>query len=218
MEFRVNGFPLLIIKKPRITHLFRIHSIAILPKQGVEFKHIEPICKGDYLEDLPTTSIHGVKGYWTPQLNNQQSTMYTFHVIGDQCVTDSTKNLLIIVNDLPIADAGKDTSIYEGQSINLHGKGGLTYHWYPDTDLSCDHCERPTCSALQTIQYQLEVTDENGCTDIDSVWIFVNQNIDVFVLASRHDEGYGLSLALTMINIMIFLRSIQKTNPISSEL
>ncbi|MBK9994933.1 MAG: hypothetical protein IPP01_13330 [Saprospiraceae bacterium] len=39
----------------------------------------------------PTTSIHGVKGYWTPQLNNQQSTMYTFHVIGDQCVTDSTK-------------------------------------------------------------------------------------------------------------------------------
>jgi gliding motility-associated-like protein len=185
-------------------------SIAILPKQGVEFKHIEPICKGDYLEDLPTTSIHGVKGYWTPQLNNQQSTMYTFHVIGDQCVTDSTKNLLIIVNDLPIADAGKDTSIYEGQSINLHGKGGLTYHWYPDTDLSCDHCERPTCSALQTIQYQLEVTDENGCTDIDSVWIFVNQNIDVFVpnVFSPNNDQYNDIFTIYSEDKSYFIRTM----------
>jgi len=106
------------------------------------------------------------------------------------CTSDAD-SMFITVWQLPVADAGRDTSIDKGQTVWLKGKGaGLkgTYQWSSTTDLYEDvNATKSTNGALQnvyskpkqTISYQLLVTDMNGCQDIDSVTIIVR---DEFVL------------------------------------
>jgi serine protease inhibitor len=42
------------------------------------FTQVAPICSGDALAALPTTSNNGITGNWSPALNNTQTTTYTF--------------------------------------------------------------------------------------------------------------------------------------------
>ncbi|MBG7611281.1 concanavalin A lectin, partial [Polaribacter sp. BAL334] len=41
------------------------------------FDGIDPICEGDIINPLPTTSKNNITGFWTPQLNNTTTTTYT---------------------------------------------------------------------------------------------------------------------------------------------
>ncbi len=62
------------------------------------FTAIAPICVGDTLAALPTTSTNGISGTWSPALNNQETTTYTFTPIEPQCAT--TSSLTIQVNQI----------------------------------------------------------------------------------------------------------------------
>jgi gliding motility-associated-like protein len=43
-----------------------------------QFNQVAPICQGDTISPLPTTSNNGVIGVWTPPINNSMTTIYTF--------------------------------------------------------------------------------------------------------------------------------------------
>ena len=62
------------------------------------FTQISPICKEEVLSALPTTSLNGVQGSWSPTLNNTQTTAYTFTPtpINDACIP--TASMTIEVN------------------------------------------------------------------------------------------------------------------------
>ena len=62
------------------------------------FRAITPICNGATLAALPTTSINGVVGVWSPALNNLATTTYTFTPNLLQCAVSTT--LTIIVNPI----------------------------------------------------------------------------------------------------------------------
>ena len=62
------------------------------------FRAITPICNGATLAALPTTSINGVVGVWSPALNNLATTTYTFTPNPLQCAVSTT--LTIIVNPI----------------------------------------------------------------------------------------------------------------------
>lgn len=73
----------------------------------------------------------------------------------------------VTVNPAPTAKAGPDTTICYGQSVQVNGTGGDSYHWSPATDLSNPNVSNPIIeSPEQTITYQLTVADPNGCTSL----------------------------------------------------
>jgi gliding motility-associated-like protein len=76
-------------------------SITVNPTIVPTFDPVSPICQGENLTALPTSSLNGISGTWSPALNNQVTTIYTFTPTAGQCGTIETLN--ITVHDLPLA-------------------------------------------------------------------------------------------------------------------
>lgn len=60
------------------------------------------ICSGATISNLPLISTNGIKGKWSPPLNNQQTTTYTFTPVAGQCAVNN--QLTITVNPTPSSD------------------------------------------------------------------------------------------------------------------
>ncbi|CAN1565821.1 Gliding motility-associated, C-terminal domain [Flavobacteriaceae bacterium] len=59
--------------------LFDTQTITVLNNTLPTFTEVAPICSGGALSALPTTSLNGIAGTWSPPLNNTAaSTIYTF--------------------------------------------------------------------------------------------------------------------------------------------
>jgi gliding motility-associated-like protein len=74
-----------------------ILTISVNPNITPIFTPVSPICSGETLNALPTTSIEGITGTWSPSLNNTATSTYTFTPSAGQCAT--TTNLTINVRD-----------------------------------------------------------------------------------------------------------------------
>ncbi len=69
----------------------------------------------------------------------------------------------------PVADAGEDTSICEGNMVLLTATGGVDYAWS-----TSETTPSIVVSPVVTTVYTVTVTDGNGCTDTDAVTVTVN--------------------------------------------
>lgn len=125
----------------------------------------------------------------------------------------ATDSVYVVVNPLPVGDAGPDTLLGFGNSVILTPSGGTSYLWSPDTGLDCINCENPSASPLEDIMYYVIVTDANGCTAIDSVFIEVDGEVGVYVPNIFSPNGDGLNDVLYVrgngiksLNFMIYDR------------
>lgn len=92
------------------------------------------------------------------------------------CVARDT--VTIVVEPLPIAFAGNDTTVCRIERLYLGGPatggtGPYTYAWSPATDLSSTTIMRPIATPRQTRTWVLTVTDAKGCKGYDTVTVFV---------------------------------------------
>ena len=71
---------------------------------------MNPICSGDPLSPLPTTSNNGVTGTWSPALDNTITTTYIFTPTGGQCATSTT--MTITVNPVDNASISYSSGSY----------------------------------------------------------------------------------------------------------
>ncbi len=78
-------------------------------------------------------------------------------------------SLMVTVLPLPLADAGPDQVICEGQQATLTGTGGALYQWSTGDNISSI-----LISPVSTTTYSLTVTDANNCTAIDVTMVTVN--------------------------------------------
>ena len=69
--------------------------------------------------------------------------------------------------------AGEDSTICEGDSLRLPGRGGVEYRWTPPTGLSNASVAQPWAFPTTTTTYTLTVTDSLGCVDDAQVTITV---------------------------------------------
>lgn len=76
---------------------------------------------------------------------------------------------------LPAIDAGIDTAVCEGNSVQLFATGGLPglYEWEFDATLSGLFIYNPFASPLSPTYYFVSGTDINGCSNTDSVFVDV---------------------------------------------
>jgi gliding motility-associated-like protein len=133
------------------------------------FDPVTPICSGDVLAALPTTSTNGVTGTWSPALNNTATTTYTFTPTAGQCATTTTP-LTIVVNPL-IATFDPVASICSGDvlaALPSTSTNGVTGFWFP------------TLNNTATTTYTFTPTAGQCATSTTSLTIVVNPLIATF--------------------------------------
>ncbi|MCX6181779.1 MAG: gliding motility-associated C-terminal domain-containing protein [Bacteroidetes bacterium] len=119
---------------------------------------------------LPNTSINPV-----------QST-YTVKVTQYGC--SSFDDVVMTVNPLPLANAGRDSSVCTNSPVTLGSKAivGNSYAWLPATNLSNASLAQPVFQKVNltaspiTSTYNVKVTSSKGCQANDAVTITVNPN------------------------------------------
>ncbi|TDH26431.1 T9SS type B sorting domain-containing protein [Segetibacter sp. 3557_3] len=70
-------------------------------------------------------------------------------------------------------NAGPDTSICPGISIQLNALGGSSYTWQPSATLSSTSISNPIAFPLSTTEYIVESSDVGGCLGRDTIKIAV---------------------------------------------
>ncbi len=106
------------------------------------------------------------------------------------CRQNMNGSAVVVVNQLPVANAGEDAVIGQGQSLTLHGSasggsGNYNYQWTPTEKLLNPTQKEPTTVPLNaTTLFSLFVTDAvTGCesADNDDVAVFVTGNTSLSV-------------------------------------
>jgi len=154
------------------------------------------ICLGDTANLVATTdALPGFTTSWTPITNIINETTLT----PDVFPTDTTEYLItvdigggcfgldsITVNvNIPFVNAGNDTSICAGDSVQLNGSSSIgATLWTPSTGISDDAILNPFASPVITTEYILTLIDGLGCTIADTMNVTVDPS---FTLTTSND-------------------------------
>lgn len=126
------------------------------------FSPVSSICQGNTLAPLPTTSLNGISGTWTPVLNNMSTTTYTFTPSVSSC--GGTATMTIVVTPPGTTPTFTQiATICEGDTLtplpttSLEGIDGV---WTPalNTSLTMTYTFSPTVGiCLNTTQMTITV-------------------------------------------------------------
>lgn len=137
--------------------------------------------------------------------------------LSDLCSNDtSIQNFFIF--PLPKINIQKNFAICRLDTIQLGEEsfGRTSYTWTPSLGLNNNRISNPIAITDQSIQYKLNVTDEYGCKNIDSVQI-TNYRINKFTLGN--DTGFckfnSLQLNAPLTNDSIIWSTGEKSNSIT---
>jgi hypothetical protein len=117
-----------------------------------------------------------------PKITPSQNTTYNVTVTSGANSITSTTNIIVI--PLPIANAGKDSTITIGQNLNLIATGGGTYLWSNGQTTASINVS-PTLSTTYTVT----VTNSSGCTSTDQVFVNVT-GIPLSAIASATNTAF----------------------------
>ena len=134
------------------------------------------ICDGDCTNLTASGAGAGGTYVWNDGSSNVSinvcpivTTTYSVTVTDIYGCTDSDV-VIVSVNPVPVADAGPDATVCDGDCATLMASGGVSYLW-------SNNFAGPVivvCPSVTTI-YTVTVTDANGCSDVDNVTVTVNQ-------------------------------------------
>jgi hypothetical protein len=105
-------------------------TIMVVKLEYGQFDQYDPICAGSTLE-LPTTSLTGITGTWSPAFNNLATTTYAFTPDGAQCPNNY---VTIVVNPLVPPTFTQVNSICLGETLTdlpTTSIEGIAGTWFP---------------------------------------------------------------------------------------
>jgi gliding motility-associated-like protein len=100
-SFTSSGMPFFKAQKTNWSNFSDIPYVLTNQIVAPIFSQVPPVCFGDVIPPLPTTSLNGITGTWSPAINNTDTTTYTFTPGIDQCGYAGI--ITITVNPLPIS-------------------------------------------------------------------------------------------------------------------
>jgi gliding motility-associated-like protein len=153
------------------------------------FDSVPPICSGDTLEELPTTSNDGITGVWSPEINNTMSTLYTF-TPDNPCATSAT--LIIIINPIEVPVFDPIEAICVGDMLTdlpTVSTNGISGSWLP------------ALNNMNTTTYTFTPDDDEICVAETTLEIVVNPIVvPAFDSISAACEGDSLNALPTTSN------------------
>ncbi len=113
-----------------------------------------------------------------PVATPAQTTTY-FAVVYDQYGCSDTLKATVVVNELPIVNAGKDTSVLYSFGVPLYAVAPAArfFAWTPTTGLNYANVPNPIATPLETTQYVVQVIDTNYCISRDTVVVRVRRDM-----------------------------------------
>ncbi len=139
------------------------------------FDNPGPICSNETFT-LPTTSINGITGAWTPAVDNSQTTTYIFVPTGSTCATNTA--MTVVVNSINTTSdvTATKTTVTEGDNTSLNVTltpyiPGILYSWNPTSTLNCTDCPNPIATPNSAGWYTVTITTPEGCKFKDSIYI-----------------------------------------------
>ena len=140
-------------------------TVTVGPPSTPTFDVMPPICSGSELS-LPISSLEGFTGSWSPEINNLETTTYTFTPDESQCALNNELTVEVLEN--PIISAGEEIIVCIGDSATLSASGAGPngqYNW--DNGI----IDGESFVVNETIIYTVTGTDENGCVGTASVLV-----------------------------------------------
>ena len=102
----------------------------------------------------------------------------------------------ITVLSLPNVDAGNDTTICPGLSVQLNATGGNTYQWLTPTNLSNFLIANPIATPDTLTTYVVSTTDTNGCINTDTMVVALHDSANAdagFDVDACYNQGVQLN-------------------------
>jgi gliding motility-associated-like protein len=113
------------------------------------------------------------------------------------CPKPGIDTVVVTVRPEVIANAGRDTTVVVGQSLQLNATGGVYYDWSPATGLSSTAISNPIAlyrTPFTSIRYRMIASDSIGCPDTAFLTVRVFQTApSVFVPTGFTPNGDGLN-------------------------
>ena len=158
--------------------------ISIDPTPVVDLGPDVNMCIGESLQLNSSNTLGSGSYLWSPatDLSNPvaPSPTTTTTVATNYTLTYTSNNgcsasddVEVMINQLPIVDAGVDQTICENDTAQLDASGGINYSWNPSSSLDDPLIANPNASPGTTTTYTVEVTDANNCSSSDDVSITV---------------------------------------------
>jgi len=168
------------VSPPFTVKLINPPSIYVVPNA--------PVCFGDtvgyFVQFSPNTYYSWTAptcGTMLDTTNNQMTIVWNqttgqcnLQVYAINKCGSNTDYTTININPLPNAFAGNDTTMCEGDSIQLTVSGGNSYSWSPNNTLQNANTSMPTAFPPTTETYIVQVTDNQNCKNFDTVVVNVN--------------------------------------------
>jgi len=85
-------------------------TVTVTPKTAPTFSQVPTVCSGGTISALPTTSTNGITGIWSPSINNNETTTYTFMPTEGQCANTATMTISIISTSVTASVSSLNTS------------------------------------------------------------------------------------------------------------
>ena len=174
-------------------------SINTLPVPTASISGTTTVCQNDPAQNITFTGSGTAPFTFTYNINNgvnqtiisngntvvvQAPTniagTFTYSLLSVQdansiaCPNALNDNAIVIVNPIPLTDAGNNQTICSGTSTSLTASGGTSYQWFggPASDV---FTVSPVSTTIYTVTAFL-----NGCSTSDDITITVNPNIPTF--------------------------------------
>jgi len=126
------------------------------------------LCQNATAPTLPTTSIEGIVGIWSPAtVNTTQTTTYTFTPNPNYCA--NTTQITITVPQATITSANGQNVICTGQTLVLTASAGTSYQWQ-NNGTNIFGATNQTYTVNQAGSYTVTVND-GTCTSTSQAFI-----------------------------------------------
>ncbi|MEW5676466.1 fibronectin type III domain-containing protein [Flavobacterium enshiense] len=164
-------------------------TITVTPGTTPTFAAVAPICSGDSLSALPTTSNEGITGTWSPALDNTTTTTYTFTPTAGQCATVTsmtiTVNPVVVPTFAPVEPICSGAPLVELPTASIEGVTGT---W------------SPALNNTATTTYTF-TPDAGQCAPTASMTITVNANCNIPKGISPNNDGLNDSWDLEGLGV-----------------
>lgn len=106
----------------------------------------------------------------------QPLTTTVYYIQGKNKSSCSDNDTVTVFVENIVPDAGRDTIICKGNSVQINAKGGKNFRWLNPKGLSCADCHNPIATPLETTSYIME-TWGDACICLDTITIRVSESV-----------------------------------------